>query len=132
MQKILLLISIFCSVLFFSCKKDNEIAASANAKLSFSKDTVIFDTVFTSVGSSTYQLKVYNNENFPINISTIRLAKGDNSPYRINVDGNSGSKHHNVEIASMDSIFIFVEVTIDPNNSNNPFIVQDSILFEQN
>ncbi len=117
------------SFFFFSCRKDSEITGSLG-KLTFSNDTIIFDTVFTSIGSSTYKLKVYNQENYPIKISNIHLAKGDASAYRINVDGNAGNAHNDIEIGSKDSIFIFVEVTIDPGNSNNPFIVQDSIVFE--
>lgn len=118
------------SFVFFSCKKESEMF-SDSGKLTFSKDTVIFDTVFASVGSSTYQLKVYNNESHAIKISNIRLAKGSTSPYRINIDGFAANAK-DLEIESKDSIFIFVEVTIDPGNTNNPFIVQDSILFERN
>jgi len=100
--------------------------------LSFSNDTVFFDTVFTTIGSTTQVLKVYNNFSDPIRISDIRLEGGSSSQYRINVDGDNGTVFNEVEIRGGDSLFIFVEVTIDPGNVSTPFIVEDRILFETN
>ena len=117
--------------IFYSCKKD-DFETSSSVKLTFSQDTVLFDTVFTSVGSATKVFTVYNSESKSINISSIRLATGDNSNFRMNVDGVAGKSISNVEIGPNDSIFIFVEVTVDPNNMNNPLVISDSILFETN
>ncbi|MBK6447200.1 MAG: hypothetical protein IPQ03_07260 [Bacteroidetes bacterium] len=114
-----------------SCKKE-EFSTDGNAKLEFSQDTIIFDTVFTQVGSSTEVFTVYNRKNQAIKISSIRLASGMTSNYRLNVDGVPGKSFEDVEIAAEDSLFIFVEVTVDPNNTNTPLIVSDSILFETN
>ncbi|MBL0032090.1 MAG: hypothetical protein IPP27_07880 [Bacteroidetes bacterium] len=49
------------STILFSCKKD-DFETSGNVQLSFSEDTVMFDTVFTSVGSATEVFTVYNTE----------------------------------------------------------------------
>ncbi len=114
-----------------SCKKDTLITDSS-AKLDFSEDTIIFDTVFVTMGSTNSQLVVYNKHNQKINISNIKLAGGTASRYRINVDGVPGYSFTDIEIAANDSMYIFVEVTIDPNSSNLPFIVTDSIVFETN
>jgi hypothetical protein len=114
-----------------SCKKD-DLLTDSSAKLEFSADTVIFDTIFTSLGSTTKQLKIYNRNSRPINVSSIRLAGGNSSPYRLNVDGIPGKSFSNVEVAGKDSLFIFVEVTIDPNSSLTPYLVMDSIVFETN
>lgn len=114
-----------------SCKKD-DLLTDSSAKLEFSADTVIFDTIFTSLGSTTKQLKIYNRNSRPINVSSIRLAGGNTSPYRLNVDGIPGKSFSNVEVAGKDSLFIFVEVTIDPNSSLTPYLVMDSIVFETN
>ena len=46
-------------ILWSSCRKDFEFSPSTGS-LQFSKDTVYLDTVFTNIGSSTYNLKVYN------------------------------------------------------------------------
>jgi hypothetical protein len=116
---------------FISCKKDKTIT-SPNAKLSFSQDSVLFDTVFTKIGSTTKLFRVHNRNNGKVNISSIRLARGNASFFRLNVDGVPGKSFSNIEIAAQDSMYIFVEVTIDPNNQTNPFIYRDSILFDLN
>ncbi len=114
-----------------SCKKD-KIITDSEAKLAFSEDSVLFDTVFTQVGSFTKYIRVHNPNNQKINISSLKLARGNSSFYRLNVDGVPGKVFNDIEIAAKDSMYIFVEVTIDPNNLSNPFVYQDSIVFETN
>ncbi|MBX2959738.1 MAG: hypothetical protein KF732_07240 [Flavobacteriales bacterium] len=124
-------LAIITLLISFSCRKD-EIITDKNAKVSFSTDTLIVDTVFTTIGSTTRRLVVYNRNDQRINISTIAVGGGSNSQFRINVDGVSGNIHHDVEIEANDSLFIFIEVTIDPNNTLSPFVVEDAILFVTN
>ncbi len=126
-----LILSIFIITILFSCNKD-EIITSPDAKLNFSTDTVMFDTVFTTIGSTTKQFKIYNKNNSKINISSIRLANGDNSNFRINVNGTSDKYFTDIEIPSKDSLFVFVEVNVDPNGGNSPMIIHDSIVFITN
>jgi len=119
-------------IVFSSCKKEDSIDNSPSIQLSFSSDTIIFDTVFSTIGSITEQIRVYNKSDNKISISSIRLANGGNSRYSINVNGESGTSFQDVEIRGNDSIFIFAKVTIDPKDDNSPFIVTDSIVFETN
>jgi hypothetical protein len=114
-----------------SCKKD-KLITDPSAKLSFSQDSVLFDTVFTQVGSFTKRFRVHNPNNQKINISSLALARGDASFYRLNVDGVPGKSFHDIEIGAGDSIYVFVEVTIDPNAQTNPFVYKDSIVFQTN
>ncbi len=132
MRQLLIIFSVILLtfLLFNSCKKEEFETGAVN--LEFSSDTIIFDTVFTSVGSATQVFTVYNTGNKAVKISSIRLAKGDNSNFRLNVDGLPGKSFNDIEIGAKDSLFIFVEVTIDPNNLNTPMIVTDSILFSSN
>ena len=116
-------------ILMASCKKDN-LLTDSSAKLDFSEDTIMFDTVFATVGSTTQYLLIYNNNNRPINVSHIWLAGGTSSNYRINVNGSPGTDFTDLEIKGKDSLWIFIEVTIDPNNQLTPYIVADSIMFE--
>jgi hypothetical protein len=125
------LLFVLIGIGFTQCRKDVLITESS-AMLAFSKDTVLFDTVFTSVGSTTDIFKIYNTHNQAINISNIELAGGFASNFRINVDGVSGVSHANVEIPAGDSLFVFVEVTVDPNGGNSPLIITDSLVFETN
>ncbi|RLD39952.1 MAG: hypothetical protein DRI86_16165, partial [Bacteroidetes bacterium] len=109
----IVIISIILIISMDSCKKENSFA-EGNINLSFSTDTILFDTLFTTIGSSTYTLIVTNNEDQKVNISQVYLGEGQTSKYRMNVDGYSGYNLTDIEIAAHDSIYIFVEVTIDP------------------
>ncbi|MCD4681588.1 MAG: hypothetical protein K8S00_14495, partial [Bacteroidales bacterium] len=117
---------------FQSCKKDDFIDNNPSLKLEFSTDSILFDTIFTTVGSATLQLKVYNRHDNTIMISSIRLEGGNASFFRINVDGYPSINVADIEIASKDSLYIFIHLTIDPNNTNNPMVVTDQIVFETN
>jgi len=119
-------------MLFFSCRKDNLISHDKDITLAFSNDSVIFDTVFTSIGTITKRLMVYNKSNKRINISNIQLNGGSASVFKMNVDGISGSSVSDVELAANDSLFILLKATIDPSDENNPFVVEDDIHFLTN
>ena len=114
-----------------SCKKE-QILTDSGAKLTFSTDTIFFDTIFTNIGSQTKQLLVYNRNSGKLILDNVRLAKGSNSNYRLNINGNSSSSVNDIEINENDSMYIFVEVTIDPDNVSLPFVVEDSIVFTVN
>jgi hypothetical protein len=92
----------------------------------------MFDTVFTSIGSTTRQLKIYNRHNKPIKISAIHLGEGQNSRYRMNLDGISARSFYNVEIREKDSLFMFIEVTVDPTSALTPYLLLDSVVFQTN
>jgi len=113
------------------CRKD-EFNTDPSFQLSFSNDTVIFDTVFTTIGSVTKTLLVHNTSNRKVNVESVRLAGGNSSPYRLNIDGVSAIEVKDLEIGANDSVYIFVKVTIDPKNQENPLVETDSIVFETN
>lgn len=127
--------SVFIGLLFLfgaslsSCGK--HIVLSKN-HLSFSKDTVVFDTVFTTIGSTTQQFKIYNTDKKAIHIDEIELMGGTSSKFYMNVDGLKGTKLTDINIEGEDSLFVFVEVTLDPNGANLPLIIEDSIRFRTN
>jgi hypothetical protein len=119
-------------LLLFSCQKENNIDTNPNLKLRFSNDTIIFDTVFTTIGSITKQLKIYNPSDQKIQISSIILHGGTESQYRTNIDGSSDLTVEDIEIAAQDSLFIFVKVLVNPTDINAPFIITDNIEFRLN
>ncbi|MCF8396887.1 MAG: hypothetical protein K9G58_01895 [Bacteroidales bacterium] len=125
-----LFISTIFAVLFYGCKKD-EITTDAAAKLNFSSDSIAFDTVFSTVGSITKQLKVYNRNDKALKFDVV-VKNGNSSNFRINVDGIPGTSINDVEIAPDDSTFIFIKVTVDPNDEDSPFVVSDQLLFNIN
>lgn len=128
MRKLAFFIFATTFVLVSSCRKDFSTIASFG-NLEFSKDTVFLDTVFTNIGSSTYTLKVYNRQNNAISIPKIALENGSNSNYRLNVDGIPGKEFTDIDILANDSIFVFIETTLDVNSLSNP-LYTDRILFD--
>lgn len=125
------LTAIILAAALFSCR-DDAIDLDPSVKLGFSTDSLLFDTIFTSVGSSTQSFKVYNNHNRRISIASISLARGSQSYFRINVDGSSGTLLQDIEIGARDSLFVFVEVTVDPVEQHLPMIIVDSLVFNIN
>ena len=115
-----------------ACKKNNQINPDASLKLSFSTDTLLFDTVFTSLGSATHQLRIYNPNSDDLKISSIRLLGGESSPYRLNLDGENNIEFYDKIIPANDSLFSFLRVTINPNDLNTPFVVEDELEFITN
>ncbi|MCF8360071.1 MAG: hypothetical protein K9H26_15045 [Prolixibacteraceae bacterium] len=125
----IILASITIGWFFVSCEEDAFLPEEGDL-LAFSHDTVMFDTIFTVLGSTTQSFRVINPQSRPITVSSIRLAGGNDSFYRLNIDGDPLNEREDVVIPAFDSIYIFVEVTIDPNGVDQPLVVQDSVLFE--
>lgn len=111
-----------------SCVKDGY-ADEKSVRLEFSADTVCFDTVFTTVATITQQVKVYNRSSSDIELSAVTLKHGRQSRFRLNVDGDTSMVARRVELQAGDSLFIFVQANINPNDESEPFICTDSILF---
>lgn len=115
-----------------SCR-DKTFVDGTDVMLRFSMDTLRFDTVFTELGSATRYVKVFNDYDESVLISDIRLASA-NSFFRLNIDGFSNNEVSDIEILPNDSLWIFAEVTIDPDNplSISPFIIEDQLVFNTN
>ncbi len=92
-----------------------------------SRDSVLFDTVFTSIGSATKNIRIVNQNNQKINISSLQLQSGGSSGFKLNVDGIPGTNFTDLEIAAHDSMYIFIQVNVNPTNQNSPFIISDAI-----
>ncbi len=114
----------------FSCKKDS-FNTSGDARISFSADSVKFDTVFTGVGSVTQSFKIFNENDQRLRMS-VKLMGGATSPFKININGTALPEVTNIDIAADDSIYVFVSITINPTSANLPFILADSIAVNYN
>jgi hypothetical protein len=113
------------------CRKD-PLNEDSSARLEFSTDTIVFDTVFTTVGSATRQFKVYNRGRKAVNITSIKLAGGSTSNFHLNIDGVPAVSTGDILLRGGDSMYVFVDVDVDPNNSNSPLMIEDSVQFETN
>ncbi len=127
-----LLFCFFVLLAFYSCRKEDIFNEDSDAKLNFSDDLICFDTVFTTITTATRQLMVYNPYSESIKISSIYLAGLQQSYFSINVNGKSGVSFTDVEIRPKDSLYIFIQAKINPNNQNNPLLISDSIVFNTN
>ena len=116
---------------FVSCTKTGTIT-DPSASVFTSADTLHFDTVFTTTGSVTQFVKIFNNNDQKLVLSNVALMGGKSSVFSMNVDGVAGTTFSNIEIAPNDSVYIFVKVSIDANNKQMPFIQQDSIRYSFN
>mgnify|MGYP006140820787 FL=1 len=130
LNRLLFLIGILVTVC--SCRSDFE-TVSSKGDLVFSQDTIFLDTVFSTIGSSTFQLKVYNKSNQDISIPSIQLGKGVSSKYRMTVDGmsgNQGKQFQDVTLLAKDSLYIFIETTVSASDANpTDFLYTDQIQF---
>ena len=129
LYQILLVALVFVSV--YACE-DEKYLTSPDAQLRFSADTITFDTIFTTIGSTTRLLKIYNPYHEKVMISSIKMGSGELSNFRMNINGMAANEAYDVEIPPNDSIFIFVEVTVDPTGGNSPMVIKDSIEFTTN
>ena len=114
-----------------SCKKTGTIT-DKNASVLTSADTLHFDTVFTTAGSVTQYVKIFNNNDQNLVLSNVQLMGGSSSVFSMNVDGLAGTSFSNIEIAPNDSVYVFVKVSIGADAQLLPFIVQDSIRYTFN
>lgn len=97
-------------LLLASCREDINFETADVSALRFSQDTLVLDTVYSQVRSETYAFKVYNDSDKDIKIPQIALEKGQNSMYKINVDGQSGVSFQNIPLRKKDSLYVFVEI----------------------
>lgn len=130
MRAFLLTIIVSLGLIVTSCISD-DFTTSSNDILTFSTDTVSFDTVFTDLGTPTARLKVYNRAKKSISISSIRFRRPDTN-FQLNVDGMSGKEFSDIEIRGQDSIYIFIECFIEPGATKEPVLVEDKLEFVTN
>lgn len=118
-------------LLLLSCRKDSFIT-SPDARVTLSADTLKFDTLFVTAGSTYRTLKIINENNQNLKLSSLKLVGGSSSVYRMNVDGISGTQFSNLDIEANDSLYVFVQVNVNPGAGNLPFIIRDSIQVSYN
>lgn len=116
-------------MILLSCEQESFVRDGGEVQLAFSIDTVAFDTVFTTMGTATQKVMVYNRSDDNLILSSVTLEKGRTSRFRLNVDGDTSIVAHDVEIEAGDSIFVFVQANINPNDEQSPFLVEDAVSF---
>ena len=127
---ILITIGIAPTAFLTSCYEEKFTTDSADS-LSITIDTLTFDTVLTEISTVTRYFKVYNRHDLSVRISDIRLEGLNADFFRLNVDGYTGDIIRDVDIRPGDSIYVFAEATIDPDQppSISPFIIEADAAF---
>lgn len=132
MKRIFYFLTIFA--LCVACQDDDSFSTSSGLRLDFSVDTLCLDTMFSRTPSSTYSFWVHNRNNDGLRLQSVRLRRGNQTGYRVNVDGiyldnANGSQTNDVEIRKNDSILVFVELTANETRKPAPALVEDDLVF---
>lgn len=117
------------SVLISSCSDDEQMTTDHSAQLSFSQDTVSFDTIFSGITSPTERVRVYNKNDKGLRIKNVRLESGGTSGFMMNVDGQNGTSINDVQVLKKDSVFLFVKVNIPTISAMKPTKITDTVIF---
>ena len=120
--------------LLAACDHYDDFTSDRSQTLSFSVDSIRFDTFITTIPSATKTLIVRNQGEAGLRIREVRLEGGAGSPFRINVDGQdlsrtAGNRATDFEVRRRDSIFVRCEVTVPEQHADAPVGVEDAILF---
>lgn len=132
MKRIFLFLLVIMGLI--ACQDDDSFSASPSLRLTFSVDTVRLDTVFSTIGSSTYTMWVFNHSGDGLHIKSVRLRQGNQTGFRVNVDGvyldnAQGSIATELEVRKGDSIRVFVELTPHETHQPQPVDVSDDLVF---
>ncbi|MDO5447680.1 MAG: right-handed parallel beta-helix repeat-containing protein, partial [Prevotellaceae bacterium] len=135
MKKILFyLLSTIFTATIVGCEDNDSCELNKSNLLTFESDTITLDTVFTKTSSSTKSFWVFNDSESGIRLSNVRLQSGNQSGFRVNVDGtalvaSTGYQTSDIEIRKGDSIRVFVEV-LPPKNATPDFTkLEDKLIF---
>lgn len=121
-------------LLMVACEDDEKFSSGSGMRLDFEMDTLKMDTVFSGTPSSTYSFWVHNRHDTGLRLATVKLKRGNQTGYRVNVDGiyldnSNGSQTSNVEIRRNDSILVFVELTAQATHQLEPKLVEEDLQF---
>ena len=130
-MKAIALLILSAVILLTACRKDSFIT-SADARVTITADTLKYDTVFPTTGSITKFFKIVNENNQKLRLSSVKLMGGAGSAFKINVDGISATEVNNIELEANDSVYVFVQVNVNPSAANLPFVIRDSIQVSYN
>ncbi len=121
------------SALLPGCEPKEDLVQTSGS-LAFVQDTVLFDTVFTTVRTVTKRLWVYNRNHGAVK-TDIRLAGAGGSPYALIISGDAGAGASGVIVRGNDSLLILVRATLGDNGTATAakqFVVADQIDFFTN
>lgn len=87
MKKLSFLLLLSAVMMMVACSDDDAFTTSRSNLLTFSTDTLRLDTTFSNVPTSTKIFWVYNKSGDGLRLTNVRLAQGNQTGFRVNVDG---------------------------------------------
>ncbi len=121
-------VALLCFGCLFAGCDDELQPRSGSIRLSI--DTLSFDTVFSTIGSRTAWVTVYNTNDYPVVLDRVHLQSGGRSGFLLNLDGDQGTDFQQVTLPANDSLFLFVAITTAVQSSNDPILLEDAVVFE--
>ena len=127
--------------LLFSClltilpgcePKENLVQTSGSLELQ--ADTVLFDTVFTTIRTVTKRLWVYNRNNGAVK-TDVSLSGTAGPTYSLIINGDAGPSTSGVTIRGKDSLLVLVRAVLGDNGqatTARKFLVTDELHFRTN
>jgi hypothetical protein len=121
------------SISLFSCEpKDEMISTDKGNKISFSPDTVFFDTLYTGFESPVKRASIKNFNNEALTISRIYLQTGENSPFRLTINGIKKQEASDIFLRGNDSLRIFLYILPPSLNTDEITKLEDFLIVESN
>ena len=117
MHKNILTIIITTIIISTFCFCEERFEYNTGANLTFSCDTLKFDTVFTGEKSSVHFVKIINNSGKNIRINNIHLQNDDNQIH-LNINGYKSNAAENIDLRKGDSIFVFAQAELKKRESD--------------
>lgn len=123
--------SILSLFMLMACMADDDYTVEKGKILSFSTDSIKFDTIISGQPTNTYTFQVYNKNKKAIRIPQVYIENGASSYFRVNVDGTilEGGIASDFEIAAKDSLRVFLFVNTAETNEDEPVAVEDKLVF---
>lgn len=123
-----------CLLTFLPGCEPKEDLVQTTGRLQFDRDTVLFDTVFTTIRTVTKRLWVYNRNRGAVKTS-INLTGTAGATYSLIINGDAGTTKNDVLIRGNDSVQVLVRAVLGDNGqatAPKKFLVEDQINFRTN
>jgi hypothetical protein len=121
-----------CLLSFLPGCEPKEDMMQTTGRLEFAADTVLFDTVFTTIKTVTKRLWVYNRNSGAVK-TDVNLTGASGNTYSLVINGDAGRSASGVTIRGNDSLLVLVRATLGDNGTAaKPFLVTDEIHFLTN
>lgn len=131
MRRISFILGVIAMLFLAACDDYDSWTTSPDSKLLFSRDTLRFDTIITGQSSSTQSVIAFNQGDEGLRRISVRLRDGNQSPFRINVDGQylNAGMGDDFEVRRRDSIVVRVEVKLPDEGDATVRHYEDKLIF---